>query len=64
MSGEVFEVAINAYITFRGEAESEEDFVDQVFDEFWEWLQANPKAVNWETKQDYSCEVAERPRLG
>ena len=54
MSGESFDVAFVAYITFRGEAGSEEDFVDQVFDEFWEWLKAKPKAVNWETKKDYS----------
>ena len=33
MSEGVYTVAINAYVTFRGEGNSEEEYVDRIFDE-------------------------------
>ena len=59
----VYQVAISAYITFRGEDDSEEEYVDRIFDELRDFLENHPNTVDLETKIDYSREVVTRPPL-
>ena len=63
MSKDIYQVAINAYVTFRGEAKSQEEYVDRIFDEFREFIENHPDMVDLETKIDYSHEVFLRPPL-
>ena len=63
MSKGVYQVAISAYITFRGEDDSEEEYVDRIFDELRDFLENHPNTVDLETKIDYSHEVFNRPPL-
>ena len=60
----VYQVAVEAYVTFRGEADSEEEYVDRIFDEFRDFLENHPDKVDLETKLDYSREIFLRPPLG
>ena len=63
VSGNIYQVAISAYVTFRGESDSEEEYVDRIFDEFRDFLESHPDKVDLETKLDYSHEVTLRPPL-
>ena len=63
MSQGVYTVAINAYVTFRGEGNSEEEYVDRIFDELRDFLESHSDMVDLETKIDYSREVVGRPPL-